>query len=65
MTAIVRLNKQGLNDLIDNIKNSGNAPPELENIMAEINDDERTAAGETEGDVTEGPGGGANNGGTS
>lgn len=42
MPGIVRLNKQGLNDLIDNIKNSGNSPPpELENIMAEINEDER------------------------
>ena len=42
MPGVVRLNKQGLNDLINNIKNSGNnPPPELENIMSEIIEDER------------------------
>ncbi len=42
MPAIVRLNKQGLADLIENIRNSGNdPPPELENLMAEVIEDER------------------------
>ncbi|KKK72052.1 hypothetical protein LCGC14_2907770 [marine sediment metagenome] len=42
MPSIVRLDKKGLNDLIDNIKASGNnPPPELENIMSEIIEDER------------------------
>ncbi len=42
MPAIVRLNKQGLNDLIENIKTSGNnPPPELEKMMSEIIEDER------------------------
>jgi len=42
MAAVVRLDKKGLGDLIDNIRNSGNdPPPELENIMSEIIEDER------------------------
>ncbi|NVM23946.1 MAG: hypothetical protein HWN68_19480, partial [Desulfobacterales bacterium] len=42
MPAVVRLNKQGLADLINNIKASGNdPPPELENLMAEVIEDER------------------------
>ena len=40
MPAIVRLNKKGLSDLIDNIKNNGGDCPELDNLMAEANDDE-------------------------
>ena len=41
MPAIVRLNKQGLNDLIDNIKSSGGDTSELDNVMSEIIEDER------------------------
>ncbi|GAH69552.1 unnamed protein product [marine sediment metagenome] len=41
MPAIVRLNKQGLNDLIDNIKTSGGDTTELDNLMSEIIEDER------------------------
>jgi len=40
MAAIVRLNKKGLADLIENIKASGGDTTELENLMAEVNDDE-------------------------
>ncbi|MBA7666140.1 hypothetical protein ES703_74217 [subsurface metagenome] len=41
MPSVVRLNKQGLNDLIDNIKASGGNPEELENLMSEVIEDER------------------------
>ncbi|MBA7664945.1 hypothetical protein ES703_73011 [subsurface metagenome] len=41
MPAIVRLNKQGLNDLIENIKTSGGDTTELDNLMGEIIEDER------------------------
>ena len=42
MAAVVRLNKQGLADLINNIKASGNdPPPEHENLMAEVIEDEK------------------------
>lgn len=40
MPAIVRLNKQGLNDLIENIKGSGNDTTALDNLMSEIVGDE-------------------------
>jgi len=40
MPAIVRLSKQGLNDLIDSIKESGGDATELANLMAEVNEDE-------------------------
>jgi len=40
MPAIVRLNKQGLTELIDNIKATGGDATELENLMAEIIEDE-------------------------
>jgi len=40
MSAVVRLNKQGLNDLINNIKESGGNSGELENLLAEVNEDE-------------------------
>ena len=40
MAAIVRLNKKGLADLIENIKASGGDTTELENLMTEVNDDE-------------------------
>jgi len=40
MPAVVRLNKKGLADLIDNIKTSGGDAAELENLMAEVNEDE-------------------------
>ena len=41
MPAIVRLSKQGLNDLIDNIKSDGGDTTELENLMSEVIEDER------------------------
>ena len=41
MSAVVRLNKQGLNDLINNMKAGGNDTTELDNLMASVNDDER------------------------
>ncbi|MBA7562898.1 hypothetical protein ES708_04551 [subsurface metagenome] len=41
MAAIVRLSKQGLNDLIDNIKSDGGDATELENLMSEVIEDER------------------------
>ncbi len=41
MPAIVRLTKQGLNDLINNIKESGGDTSELEKLMSGVNDDER------------------------
>jgi len=40
MPAIVKLNKKGLNDLIDNIKATGGDTTELDNLMAEANEDE-------------------------
>ena len=40
MGAVVRLNKQGLNDLLENIKANGGDTTELDNLMAEINDDQ-------------------------
>ena len=40
MPAIVKLNKKGLADLIDNIKESGGDATELDNLMAEVNEDE-------------------------
>ena len=41
MPGILRLDKKGLNDLIDNIKSSGGNPGELDNLMSEIIEDER------------------------
>ena len=41
MAAIVRLNKQGLAELIDSIKESGGDTTELEKLMSEVNEDER------------------------
>ena len=41
MPAVVRLNKQGLNDLIDNIKARGGDTTELDNLMSEVIEDER------------------------
>lgn len=41
MPAILRLNKQGLTSLIENIKDNGGDPTELENLLNEVNDDER------------------------
>ncbi|GAH24872.1 unnamed protein product [marine sediment metagenome] len=40
MPAIVRLNKQGLNDLVNNIKESGGNPGELEDLLSKVNEDE-------------------------
>ena len=40
MAAIVRLNKQGLAELINSIKESGGDAMELENLMAGVNEDE-------------------------
>ena len=41
MPAIVRLNKQGLNDLINNIKEHGGNPGELEDLMSEVVENEK------------------------
>lgn len=41
MPAIVRLNKQGLNDLINNIKESGGNPGELEELLSEVIENEK------------------------
>lgn len=41
MPGIVRLNKQGLNDLIDDIKANGGDTSELDNLMSEVIEDER------------------------
>ncbi len=41
MPAIVRLNKQGLTDLINNLKVSGGDTTDLDNLMSEIIEDER------------------------
>ncbi|MBA7678709.1 hypothetical protein ES703_86987 [subsurface metagenome] len=41
MAGVVRLNKQELAELIDNIKASGNDTAELDNMMSEIIEDER------------------------
>ena len=40
MPAIVKLNKKGLAELIDNIKATGGDTTELENLMAEVTEDE-------------------------
>lgn len=40
MAGVVRLTKSGLNDLINNIRESGGDTTELDNLMAEIIDDE-------------------------
>ncbi|MBA7633783.1 hypothetical protein ES703_41354 [subsurface metagenome] len=40
MPAVVRLSKQGLNDLIDSVKESGGDVTELNKLMAEVNEDE-------------------------
>ncbi|MBA7465908.1 hypothetical protein ES707_01080 [subsurface metagenome] len=41
MAGIVKLDKKGLADLIENIKNNGGNPGELEDMMSEIIEDER------------------------
>ncbi|MBA7471431.1 hypothetical protein ES707_06737 [subsurface metagenome] len=41
MAGIVRLSKQELNDLVDNIKASGGNPGELGDLLSEIVEDER------------------------
>jgi len=40
MSGVIRLNKSGLNDLINNIKDNKGDTSELEALMAEVNDDE-------------------------
>lgn len=40
MAAVVRLDKRGLAELIDNIKANGGDTTELENLMAEVIEDE-------------------------
>jgi len=42
MPAIVRLNKQGLNDLINNIKDHGGNPGELEELLSEVVENEKS-----------------------
>lgn len=39
MPGIVKIDKKGLNDLIENIKSSGGDTTELDNLMAEVNED--------------------------
>ena len=41
MAAIVRLTKQGLNDLVNNIKEHGGNPGELEDLLAEVIENEK------------------------
>ncbi len=41
MPAIVRLSKQGLNDLINSVKENGGDVTELNKLMAEVNEDEK------------------------
>jgi len=41
MPGVLKLNKSGLNDLINNIKEQGGDATELENLMGEINEDEK------------------------
>lgn len=40
MSSVVRLNKKGLADLIDNVKANGGDAAELDNLMSEVNEDE-------------------------
>lgn len=40
MQGVVRLSKQGLGDLIENIKESGGDTTELDKLMTEVNEDE-------------------------
>ncbi len=40
MPAIVRLDKKGLNDLVNNIKENGGNPGELGDLLSEITEDE-------------------------
>ncbi|MBU1067403.1 hypothetical protein KKE60_06420 [Patescibacteria group bacterium] len=41
MPAVIRLNKQGLNDLINNIKGNGGNPGELEDLLSEVTENEK------------------------
>ena len=41
MPAVVRLDKKGLNDLIESIKLNGGNPGELEDLLSEVIEDER------------------------
>ncbi|MBA7650025.1 hypothetical protein ES703_57826 [subsurface metagenome] len=41
MPGIIKLNKQGLAELIDSIKVNGGDTTELDNLMAEVNEDEK------------------------
>lgn len=40
MPAVIRLNKKGLIELIDSINGNGGDATELENLLAEVNEDE-------------------------
>ncbi len=42
MPAIVRLTKQGLNDLINNIKEQGGNPGELVDLLTEVTENEKS-----------------------
>ena len=42
MPAMVRLTKQGLNDLINNIKEHGGNPGELEDLLTEVVENEKS-----------------------
>jgi len=39
MPSVIRLNKQGLNDLINNIKDNGGDTTELDNLMFQVDED--------------------------
>ena len=41
MPSVVRLNKQELNDLVNNIKEHGGNPGELDDLLSEVIEDER------------------------
>ena len=42
MPAVVRLSKDGLNDLINNVKEHGGNPGELEDLLSEVVENERS-----------------------
>ena len=41
MPGVIRLDKKGLNDLIDNVKANGGNPGELEDLLGKVIEDER------------------------
>jgi len=41
MPAVIRIDKKGLNELIDNVRASGGNPGELEDLLGDVIEDER------------------------